>query len=66
MRGVRKTAVAHSLREGLRRAGDRTAFGQEILDELRPAMTRVQAKEIVQYQHLSIAGRSGADADGGN
>src|SRR3546814_3300481 len=62
---VGKAAVAHGRNVGLHRTGDGTAFGKEILDELRPPVAAVQAEDVVQHQHLAVAVRAGADADGG-
>src|SRR3546814_2462527 len=63
---VGKAAVAHGRNVGLHRTGDGTAFGKEILDELRPPVAAVQAEDVVQHQHLAVAVRASADADGGD
>ena len=58
---VGEAAVAHRVGKGAGGTGHRATFGKEILDELRAAMTAVQAEEIMQHQHLAIALRAGAD-----
>src|SRR3546814_19318446 len=63
---VGKAAVTHGRNVGLHRTGDGTAFGKEILDELRPPVAAVQAEGVVQHQHLAVAVRAGADAAGGD
>src|SRR4249919_4311173 len=66
VRGVGEGPAAHRFGVGAHGAGERTAFGQEILHELRAAMARVRAEQIVQHQHLAIALRARTDADGGD
>src|SRR5690606_10994756 len=61
---AREAALAHRVGIGADRAGNAAAFGEKILDELRPAMAAVQAEQVVQLQQLAIAARAGADAEG--
>src|SRR5690606_41933506 len=44
VRGVGEAAVAHGLGVGAHGAGDRTAFGEEVLDEARTAVAAGQAE----------------------
>src|SRR5690606_11566408 len=64
--GAGEAARAHRVDVGAYRAGHRAALGQEILDELRPPVAAVEAEHVVQHQHLAVAVRPGADADGGD
>ena len=58
-----KCPVAHVGREGGDRLGSDAAYVCVLADELgRPLCG--QAQQVVEHQHLAVAGRTGADADG--
>ena len=64
MFGPGKRAGAHVAGIALDRGFDRGAEIAVAADEFR--RPRRQAQHVLQHQHLAVAGRTGADADGGN
>src|SRR6185437_16200689 len=61
----RKSAAAHFLRVAFQRITDRvTRLGVAFYEGRRKAAE--QADDVVEHQHLAVAVRAGADADGGD